>query len=479
MSAQARIDGVPIGAPSLDIIMARLAAIVGDRASAAPGVRADHGRSEAYHAARPPDVVVFPETTAEVQAIVNLCRELDLPLVPFGAGTSLEGNAAALHGGVCLDMGRMNQVLEIYAEDMDVRVQPGITRKQLNAQLRDTGLFFPIDPGADASIGGMTSTRASGTMAVRYGTMKDNVLALEVVLADGRAIRTARRAKKSAAGYDLTRLFVGAEGTLGVITEITLKLHPQPEAISSAVCAFPDLKAAVDTAIGVIQSGVPVARIELLDSVMMRGMNLHSRLGLPEVPHLFFEFHGSSAYVAEQAETAQAVAADNGGQGFQWAVTPEERTRLWHARDNTLYAGLALRPGAKAMITDVCVPISRLADCLVDTADDLVECGLIAPVVGHVGDGNFHLLVLIDPQDPEELARAKAFNERLVRRAIALDGTCTGEHGIGMGKMDFLALELGEAVDAMRLLKGALDPHGILNPGKIFKPHPPTQGSAP
>ena len=454
----------------IDTALARLAGIVGDRATSAAGVRADHGRSEAYHAARAPDVVVFPETTQEVQAIVSLCRELRLPLVPFGAGTSLEGNAAALHGGVCLDMGRMNQLLAINAEDMDVRVQPGITRKALNAQLRDTGLFFPIDPGADASIGGMASTRASGTMAVRYGTMKDNVLALEVVLADGRVIRTAQRARKSAAGYDLTRLFVGAEGTLGVITEVTLKLHPQPEAISSAVCAFPDLKAAVDTAIAVIQSGVPVARIELLDAVMMKGMNLHARLGLPEVPHLFFEFHGSKAYVGEQAETAQALALEFGGLGFEWAVTPEERSRLWQARDNTLYAGLALRPGAKAMITDVCVPISRLAGCLVETAADIAESGLTAPVVGHVGDGNFHLLVLIDPDNPDDLARAKAFNERLVRRAIALEGTCTGEHGIGMGKMDALVLELGEAVDAMRLVKGALDPLNIMNPGKIFRP---------
>ncbi|OYW61116.1 MAG: FAD-binding oxidoreductase [Rhizobiales bacterium 12-68-15] len=454
----------------IDTALARLAGIVGDRATSAAGVRADHGRSEAYHAARAPDVVVFPETTQEVQAIVSLCRELRLPLVPFGAGTSLEGNAAALHGGVCLDMGRMNQVLAINAEDMDVRVQPGITRKALNAQLRDTGLFFPIDPGADASIGGMASTRASGTMAVRYGTMKDNVLALEVVLADGRVIRTAQRARKSAAGYDLTRLFVGAEGTLGVITEVTLKLHPQPEAISSAVCAFPDLKAAVDTAIAVIQSGVPVARIELLDAVMMKGMNLHARLGLPELPHLFFEFHGSKAYVGEQAETAQALALEFGGLGFEWAVTPEERSRLWQARDNTLYAGLALRPGARAMITDVCVPISRLAGCLVETAADIAESGLTAPVVGHVGDGNFHLLVLIDPNNPDDLARAKAFNDRLVRRAIALEGTCTGEHGIGMGKMDALVLELGEAVDAMRLVKGALDPLNIMNPGKIFRP---------
>ncbi|MDI4663991.1 FAD-binding protein [Xanthobacter autotrophicus] len=463
----------------MERVLARLCDIVGARATGAAGVRADHGRSEAYHAARPPDLVVFPETTQEVAAIVALCRDLRLPLVPFGAGTSLEGNTAAPHGGVCLDMGRMDRVLAVNAEDMDVRVQPGITRKQLNAQLRDTGLFFPIDPGADASIGGMTSTRASGTMAVRYGTMKDNVLALEVVLADGRVIRTARRARKSAAGYDLTRLFVGAEGTLGVITEVTLKLHPQPDAISSAVCAFPDLKAAVDTAIAIIQSGVPVARIELLDAVMIQGINLHARLDLPEMPHLFFEFHGSRAYAAEQAETAQALAGEFGGLGFQWATTTEERSRLWHARDNTLYAGLALRPGARALITDVCVPISRLAECLVATAADIAETGLIAPVVGHVGDGNFHLLVLLDPESPEEMARARAFNDRLVLRALALDGTCTGEHGIGLGKMDFLALELGEAVDVMRAVKGALDPLGLMNPGKIFRPTPSSDGEQP
>lgn len=461
-----------------DLALARLAETLGPRVTRAPGILADHGRSEAYHAPRPPDLVAFPETTREVQAIVDVCRELRLPLVPFGAGTSLEGNAAAPLGGVCLDMTRMNQVLAASPEDMDVRVQPGITRKQLNAQLRDTGLFFPIDPGADASIGGMASTRASGTMAVRYGTMKDNVLGLEVVLADGRAIRTARRARKSAAGYDLTRLLVGAEGTLGVITEVTLKLHPQPEAISAAVCAFPSLAAAVDTAIAVIQSGVPVARIELLDAAMMRGINLHAKLGLPEAPHLFFEFHGSQAHVAEQAETAQALAGELGGQGFAWATSPEERSRLWQARDNTLYAGLALRPGARALITDVCVPISRLAECLAATAADIAESGLVAPVVGHVGDGNFHLLVLIDPDSAAEIAHAKAFNERLVRRALALDGTCTGEHGIGLGKIDFLALELGEAVDAMRLVKQALDPLGIMNPGKIFRPSPHAGGAS-
>lgn len=449
-------------------VMESLAGMVGERATRAPGILEGHGRSEAYHAVRAPDVVVFPESTEEVARIVGLCAETGMPVVPFGAGTSLEGNAAAIRGGVCLDMSRMRRVLAINVDDMDVRVQPGIPRKALNAELRDTGLFFPIDPGADASIGGMTSTRASGTMAVRYGTMKDNVLSLEVVLASGQVIRTARRARKSSAGYDLTRLFVGAEGTLGVITEITLKLHPQPEAISSAVCAFPDLNSAVDTAISVIQSAVPVARIELLDSVMMRGINAYAKLGRREAPTLFFEFHGSKAGVAEQAEFAEAIASEAGGLGFEWATTPEERSRLWQARDNTLYAGLGLRPGAKAMITDVCVPISRLAKCLADTEADLDRSGLVAPLVGHVGDGNFHLLILLDPESLDETDRARAFHARLVERAIGLDGTCTGEHGVGTGKIPFLAQELGGAVDVMRSIKAALDPHDIMNPGKIF-----------
>jgi D-lactate dehydrogenase (cytochrome) len=457
---------------NIESVMARLVPMVGDRATQASHVLQGHGRSEVYHPSQPPDIVVFPQSTAEVQQIVRLCAGTDTPIVPFGAGTSLEGNASAPHGGVCLDMSRMNNVLAVNAEDMDVRIQPGITRKQLNSQLRDTGLFFPIDPGADASIGGMTSTRASGTMAVRYGTMKDNVLSLEVVLADGQAIRTASRARKSSAGYDLTRLFVGAEGTLGVITEVTLKLHPQPSAISAAVCAFPALKAAVDTAIGIIQSGVPVARIELLDEVMMRAVNAYSKLTYREAPTLFFEFHGTSAAVAEQAEAAQAIAADLGGLGFEWTATPEKRSQLWHARDNTYYASLGLRPGAQAMVTDVCVPISRLTECLTLTADDLTRSGLVAPVVGHVGDGNFHLLILMDPADSAEFERAKAFHARLVERAIALDGTCTGEHGIGNGKIAFLEQERGDAVEVMRAVKSALDPHDIMNPGKIFRARP-------
>jgi D-lactate dehydrogenase (cytochrome) len=462
--------GVPIGAAR---IIDRLVELVGPRASVAPGVLGDHGRSEAYHASRPPDVVVFPETSQEVAEIVKLCAGLDMPIVPFGAGTSLEGNAAAVAGGLCFDFSRMNRILAIHDKDMDVVVQPGITRKQLNAQLRDTGLFFPIDPGADASIGGMASTRASGTMAVRYGTMKDNVMALEVVLADGRIIRTGRRARKSSAGYDITRLFVGSEGTLGILTEITLKLHPWPQAISSAVCSFGSLHDAVETAIEIIQSGIPVARVELLDEVMMRGINGYSKLGYREAPTLFFEFHGTDAGVAEQAEFAQAIAADHGGLGFQWASAAEDRTRLWHARDNTLYAGLSLKPGARAMITDVCVPISRLAECLVETRRDVDENDLIAPVVGHVGDGNFHMLILIDPDNSEEIARAKALHARMVARAIAMDGTCTGEHGVGLGKIGFLRDELGETVDVMRSIKAALDPKGLMNPGKIFLPASP------
>jgi len=458
-----------MGAPVNATMLAdRLAQVVGTRVTFAPSVLEQHGRSEAYHACLPPDVVVFPETTQEVVEIVKLCASLRMPVIPFGAGTSLEGNTAAVAGGVSIDFSRMNKVLAVHQSDMDVVVQPGITRKELNAYLRGSGLFLPIDPGADASIGGMTSTRASGTMAVRYGTMKDNVMALEVVLADGRTIRTSKRARKSAAGYDLTRLFVGAEGTLGVITEITLKLHPLPQAISAAVCSFDNLRDAVDTAISVIQSAVPVARIELVDEVMMSGINAYSKLGYREAPTLFFEFHGSDAGVAEQAEAAQEIAADHNGRAFEWAQAAEQRSRLWHARDNTLYAAMGLRAGAQAMITDVCVPISRLAECLTETRRDADESQLIAPIVGHVGDGNFHMLILVDPTDAEEISRAKALHERMVARAIAMEGTSTGEHGIGLGKIRFLADELGCAVDVMRAVKAALDPQGLMNPGKIF-----------
>jgi len=457
---------MPAGiAASLD----RLTAIAGLRATTAGGVLDEHGRSEAYHEHRPPDVVVFPTTTQDVVQIVTVCTSLGLPIIPYGAGTSLEGHTAAVEGGVCIDFSQMNSILRLNDKDMDVVVQPGITRKELNAQLRDSGLFFPIDPGADASIGGMASTRASGTMAVRYGTMKDNILALEVVLADGRVIRTGSRARKSSAGYDLTRLFVGSEGTLGIITELTVKLHARPQAISAATCSFGTLHEAVEAAITVIQSAIPVARIELLDDLMMRGINLYSGLGYAEAPTLFLEFHGTESGVAEQATLAEAIAADHGGLGFQWARATEERTRLWHARDNTLYAGLGLKPGARAMITDVCVPISRLAECLVETRRDIDANGLIAPLVGHVGDGNFHLLILIDPADTDETARAKALHARLIARALAMEGTCTGEHGIGLGKIDFLEDECGEAVGTMRAIKVALDPDGMMNPGKIFR----------
>jgi D-lactate dehydrogenase (cytochrome) len=462
--------------PSREALLAALRDGLGDRATAAGAVLEAHGRSESYHASHAPDVVVFPESTEEVAAVVRICAARQAPIVPFGAGTSLEGNAASVHGGVCVDFARMDRVLEINGADMDCRVQPGITRKRLNAELKGSGLFFPIDPGADASIGGMASTRASGTMAVRYGTMRDNVLALEVVLADGRVITTGSRARKSAAGYDLTRLIVGAEGTLGIVTEITLKLHPVPEAISAATCPFESFAGAVDTAIAVIQSGIPVARIELLDEVMIRGVNIHAKLGATERPTLFFEFHGTPASVAEQAAAAETIARDHGAREFQWAVRPEDRTRLWNARDNSLYAGKALRPGAEAVITDVCVPISRLAECLAETKRDIEKSGLIAPIVGHVGDGNFHTLILVDPNAPDEIARAKALHERMVLRALDLDGTCTGEHGIGTGKIDFLAREHGNAVATMQAIKRALDPDGIMNPGKIFRSSHSTGG---
>jgi D-lactate dehydrogenase (cytochrome) len=446
----------------------RLRARFGERATDARAAREAHGRSESYHAPHLPDAVVYPDSTAEVVDLVNICATARVPLTAFGAGTSLEGNATPLRGGVSVDFAHMSAVLAVNAADLDCRVQPGITRKALNAQLRDTGLFFPIDPGADASIGGMASTRASGTMAVRYGTMRDNVLALEVVRADGSVITTSRRARKSAAGYDLTRLFVGAEGTLGLITAVTLRLHPYPEAIAAAVCPFDSFEGAVATAIATIQGGIPVARIELLDEVMIRGINAYARLGTAEQPTLFLEFHGTPAATQEQARTTQEIAREHGARGFQWTSNMEERARLWSARDNTLYAGTGLRPGCKALITDVCVPLSRLAECLIETKRDIARSGLIAPIVGHVGDGNFHTLILVDPDSPDEIARARALHERMVLRALALDGTCTGEHGIGFGKIDYLAREHGAAVEVMRALKRALDPHGLMNPGKIF-----------
>ena len=453
---------------AIEGLVSELSVWLGERVTTVRAIRDRHGQDESYHEPHPPDAVVFPHSTDEVVEVVRLCAAHRTPVIPYGVGTSLEGNIAAVRGGVCIDLSQMNAVLEINRDDMDCRVQPGVTRKQLNRELHGSGLFFPIDPGADATIGGMASTRASGTMAVRYGTMRENVLGLEVVLADGRVIRTARRARKSAAGYDLTRLFVGAEGTLGVITEVTVKLHPVPEAISSAVCPFPSLQSAIDTVILTIQSGIPVARIEILDAAMMDAVNRYAKLDYARQPTLFFEFHGSDAGVAEQSERVGEIAREQGAGDFVWAVRPEERSRLWHARDNTLYSAMALRPGSRALITDVCVPISRLAECMLATRDDIDRSGLMVCIVGHVGDGNFHLLILLDPQDAAEIARAKALHDRMVMRALALEGTCTGEHGIGTGKVAFLQAELGEAVAVMRQLKHALDPHDIMNPGKIF-----------
>ncbi|WP_142848163.1 FAD-binding oxidoreductase [Telmatospirillum sp. J64-1] len=450
-------------------LLSQMREILGERLSTAPAVREQHGRDESYHLPAPPDAVAFARSTEEVAALVKLCAAHDVPVIPFGTGTSLEGHIAAVKGGLCIDVSQMDAILEVRPEDMDVTVQAGVTRKRLNDFLRDTGLFFPIDPGADASIGGMAATRASGTNAVRYGTMRENVLGLTVVLADGRIIRTARRARKSAAGYDLTRLFVGSEGTLGIITEVTLKLHGIPEAITAATCPFPSLEDAVNTVIATIQAGIPVARIELLDEVTVGAVNRYSKLDYPEQPTLFFEFHGTAQGVEEQAVMAQSIAEDFGGTAFSWASKAEDRSRMWQARHDALYASLALRPGSKGMSTDVCVPISRLAQCILETREDLKDVPVPAAIVGHVGDGNFHVALMVDPENKAEIEAVKAFSHRLTQRAIAMDGTCTGEHGIGLGKMEYLREELGEAVDVMRAVKAALDPKGILNPGKVIE----------
>ncbi len=441
--------------------------MLGDRLSTAMAVRQQHGKDESYHTPHAPEAVAFAHTTEEVSEIVKVCARFKIPVIAFGTGTSLEGGVAALHGGICIDVSQMNKVLQVNTEDLDVKVQAGVTRKQLNEYIRDTGLFFPIDPGADASLGGMAATRASGTNAVRYGTMRENVLSLTVVVADGRIIKTARRSRKSAAGYDLTRLFVGSEGTLGIITEVTLRLYGVPEAMSAAVCAYPSIADAVNTVIQTIQSGVPVARIELLDEVQMGACVTHSKLDYKVAPTLFFEFHGTNAGVKEQAETVQAISAEHGGADFKWATRQEDRTKLWEARHRAYYSALALRPGAKGWPTDVCVPISRLAECILETKKDIEESGLLAPMVGHVGDGNFHLVYVIDPDNPEELKRASAHNDRMVARALAMGGTCTGEHGVGYGKLAFLQAEHGEAVSLMRSIKHALDPDNIMNPGKV------------
>ena len=465
MSASAALRHSPLD----ESLLASLRELLGARLSTSAAVCAHHGKDESYHAPHAPDAVAFAHSTDEVSAIVKLCAEYKTPVIAFGAGTSLEGHVAALAGGISIDMSEMNRILRINAKDLDATVEAGVTRKQLNKDLRDTGLFFPIDPGADASLGGMAATRASGTNAVRYGTMRENVLALTVVLADGRVIRTAQRARKSAAGYDLTRLFIGSEGTLGVITELTVRLYGIPEAVSAAVCAFPSIEGAVDTVILTIQSGVPVARIELLDESQMAAINKYSKLDHKVAPTLFFEFHGTPTSVAEQAEVVKVIAREFGADGFRWATTPEERSKLWQARHDAYYAALALRPGSKGLATDVCVPISRLAECIIETKRDLSQSPIPYALVGHVGDGNFHLVFMIDPNRPEEVAEASLLNDRMVTRALAMEGTCTGEHGIGYGKMDFLIAEHGEAVEVMRTIKKALDPDGILNPGKIVR----------
>ena len=449
----------------IDALKTRFAA----RCSTALVVREQHGRDESSFDAPPPAAVVFVENTAEVAAVVALAAEHKVPVIPFGVGSSLEGHLLAVQGGISIDLGRMNKVLAIHADDLTVTVQPGVTRKQLNQEIKSTGLFFPIDPGADATIGGMSATRASGTNAVRYGTMRDNVLALEVVTADGEIIRTGTRAKKSSAGYDLTRLMVGSEGTLGVITEITLKLYPLPEAVSAAICSFPSIEAAVRTTIEVIQIGLPIARVELIDVNTVRIVNQYARLALREEPMLLMEFHGSPASVKEQAELVQDLASEHGGKAFEWASTPEERTRLWTARHNAYFAAVQSRPGCKVIATDTCVPISRLADCLLDSVAEADASGIPYFLVGHVGDGNFHFGYLLDPNQPEERVTAEKLNHQLVTRALSMGGTCTGEHGIGLHKMDFLVTETGAgAVNMMRTIKRALDPHNIMNPGKIF-----------
>jgi D-lactate dehydrogenase (cytochrome) len=453
---------------AVESVVRALAAQFGNRLVTSTAVREQHANTTTWVANEPPDAVVFPQSTADVQQIVRICAAHRVPMIAFGTGTSLEGQINAPHGGVCIDVRDMNRVLAVHAEDLDCVIEPGITRKQLNEQLRDQGLFFPIDPGADGSRRGRTATRASGTNAVRYGTMKDNVLALKAVMANGEVIKTAQRAKKSAAGYDLTRLFVGSEGTFGVITEITLRLHGIPEAIASGVCPFPSVEAACKATIATIQTGIPVARIELLDDVQVKACNAYSKLSLPEQPMLFLEFHGTKASVAEQSEQFGEIAREHGGGPFDWATKPEDRTRLWQARHDAYWAARGLRTGAQAIATDVCVPISRLADCLVATQADIAASRLLAPILGHVGDGNFHLTLLVDLDDRDEVKRAEGLCQRLVERSLAMEGTCTGEHGVGQGKMKYLAPEHGEqALAVMRSLKRALDPQNIMNPGKI------------
>ncbi|MEQ1950423.1 FAD-binding oxidoreductase [Mesorhizobium yinganensis] len=459
---------VPRNEEGVGIVLGVLKQRFGERFQTGQSIREQHAHTTTYIPNQAPDGVVFPESSEEVQEVVKLCAEHRVPVIAYGTGTSLEGHVNAPGGGISLDTSRMNRVLAVHAEDLDCIVEPGVTREALNAHLRDTGLFFPIDPGANASLGGMAATRASGTNAVRYGTMRENVLALTAVLADGSSISTGRRAKKSSAGYDLTRLMVGSEGTLGIITSLTLKLYGIPQAISGGVCPFPSIEKACEAVIATIQMGIPVARIELVNELQMRGMKTYSKLDYPESPCLFVEFHGSDSGVAEQAEMFGEIAAEYGGGPFQWTKVAEERAKLWKARHDAYWSALTLRPGAKSLSTDTCVPISRLAECIAETQADIDEMKLIAPIVGHVGDGNFHVMVLMDPDSHEEIEQTEKFVARLNMRAIAMDGTCTGEHGIGQGKMGFLEHEVGHSVEVMRAIKATLDPKGILNPGKIF-----------
>lgn len=446
--------------------------LLGARFVTGQGDRDQHAASETFHSAPPPDAVVYPETTQEVSAIMRACSAAGVPVVAWGTGTSLEGHALAVQGGITLDMARMNRVLEVRPDDMQVSVQPGVTREALNEDLRATGLFFPVDPGANASLGGMAATRASGTTAVRYGTMRDNVMALQVVLADGRIIRTGSRAAKSSAGYDMTALFVGSEGTLGIITELTLRLHGQPEQTASAVCAFDSLQAAVECVTLTIQSGIPMARIEFVDALTARAFNLHSGTSMPETPHLLVEFHGSDGAVAQDAERFGEIARECGAQGFDWATTPHDRARLWRMRHGAYRASFVLRPGAVGVVTDVCVPMSYLADAVAQAAAEIADAGMIGPIVGHVGDGNFHALLLVDPDSPDEIASAKELAKRMARHALTVGGTITGEHGVGIGKRAMMQAEHGDAWQIMGDIKAALDPKGILNPGKLVPDMP-------
>ena len=454
--------------PARAAVVERLRGMLGDRLGTSAALLEQHGRGESWHPAREPDAVAYPESNEEVADIVRLCAETATPVIAYGSGTSLEGQVQALRGGICIDMSRMKRILEFNTEDMDCRVQAGVTRRELNQHLRDSGLFFPVDPGADTSIGGMTATRASGTNAVRYGTMRENVLGLTVVTASGEIIRTGTRARKSAAGYDLTRLLVGSEGTLGVITEISLRLHGRAEAVSAAVVNFPDVRAAAEATILTIQSGIPVARIEIVDSAYIAAINAYSDTDYPELDTLFLEFHGTRDGVAEQVRLFDEISREFGASGFQWAEHEEDRNRLWRARHEAYYAGLAVHPGYRGYVTDVCVPISRLADCIAETRADIAETGLFAPIIGHVGDGNFHSTIFIDPNDDTMLQKALELDKRMVRRALDMGGTCTGEHGIGMGKLKHMRSEHGDgAVAVMQALKAALDPQNIMNPGKI------------